>query len=56
MGKVTVEGLIKPGDPLLKQQSIVLGRPWRTTAEDLRRKKAKEKAKAEKQKEADDAG
>ena len=25
MGKVTLEGLMKPGDPMHKQQSIVLG-------------------------------
>ncbi len=41
MGKLTFKGLIKPGDPRLGQTTIVLGRPWRTTAEDLARKKAK---------------
>ncbi len=41
MGKVTLGGLRKPGDPRLKQQVIVIGRPWRTTPEDLARKKAK---------------
>ena len=41
MGKATYEGLIKPDDPIHKEQSIVIGRPWRTTPEDLARKKAK---------------
>ena len=45
MGKVTLMGLMKPDDPMHKQQSIVIGRPWRTTREDLARKKAKAKLK-----------
>ena len=43
MGKVTIKGLIPPDDPRHREQSIVIGRPWRTTAEDLARKKAKAK-------------
>ena len=41
MGKCTYRGLRKAGDPALRVTTIVIGRPWRTTAEDLARKKAK---------------
>ncbi len=41
MGKGTYRSLIQPGDPRLSQTIIVIGRPWRTTAKDLARKKAK---------------
>ncbi len=43
MGKCTYRGLRKADDPAHRQQSIVIGRPWRTTVEDLARKKAKAK-------------
>ncbi len=60
MGKLTFRGFRKPDDPVLKQRLIVLGRPWRTTAKDLARKKAKasdEKSPPQKaEKDADDAG
>ncbi len=41
MGKCTYRGFRKAGDPVLGVTTIVIGRPWRTTAEDLARKKAK---------------
>ncbi len=43
MGKCTYRGMRKAGDPVLGVTTIVIGRPWRTTAEDLARKKAKAK-------------